>query len=108
MVDYSSDKLESSDIWKMPGGWFLEQLVDFPRLGQNFVGAQGFMEVEAVTSPSDFLVLLPELLTVDPQVEYFSQRLDFLLGSSSWREKGAFFTQKLGFSDLLFRKGTRL
>ena len=38
VVDYSSDRLESSDIWEVPGGSFLEQLVDIPRPGQDFVG----------------------------------------------------------------------
>ena len=67
----------------MPGESFMEQLVDFPRPGQEVLGSGSFMGVEAVTSPSDFLVLSLELLTVDPQVESFSQRLEILLGSSS-------------------------
>ena len=88
MVDYSSDRLESSDIWEMPGGSFLEQLVDFPRPGQAFVGAEIFMGMEAVTSPSDFLVFSPELLTADPLVKSFSQWPEVLLGSSSQRDSG--------------------
>ena len=32
-LDYSSDRLESSDIWEVPGGGLMEQLVDIPRLG---------------------------------------------------------------------------
>ena len=88
MVDYSSDRLESSDIWEVPGGSFLDQLVDIPRPGQDFVGAEVFMGVEAVTSLSDFLVLSPEQLTVDPLVKSISQRPKILLGSSSWRDSG--------------------
>ena len=95
--------MESTDIWEMPGGRFLEQLVDFPRPGQASVGAEGFMEVEAVMSPSDFLVLSPELLTTDPLVKSFSQRPEVLLGSTSRRDSGLFSNWKTGFpaSDFL-------
>ena len=105
MVDYSSDRLESSDIWEVPGGRCLEKLVDFPRLGQDFVGAEVFMEVEAVTSPSDFLVLLPELLTVSPLVKSFSQGPEVLLGSTSRRDLGLFSNWKIGFTASDFLDG---
>ena len=32
-VDYSSDRLESTDIWGMPGGGLMEQDGVSPRLG---------------------------------------------------------------------------
>ena len=83
----------------------MEQLVDFPSTGQEVLGSGSFMGVEAVTSPSDFLVLLPELITVDPQVESFSQRPEYLLGSPNWKEKGDFFTRKLGFSAPVIQEG---
>ena len=105
MVDYSSDRLERYDIWEMPGGIFLEQLVDFPRPGQDFVGDGVFMEVEAVTSPSDFLVLSLEHLVADPLVKYFSQRPEVLLGSSRRRDKGFFSNRQLGFSASAFLDG---
>ena len=35
LVDYSSDRLESTGIWEVPGGGFLEQLVEIPRLGKE-------------------------------------------------------------------------
>ena len=37
-VDYSSDRLESNDIWAVTGGGSLELLVETPRLG---LGDQG-------------------------------------------------------------------
>ena len=54
------------------------------------------MEVEAVTSPSDFLVLSPELLTAAPLVKSFSQRPKVLLGSSSRRDSDLFSNWKIG------------
>ena len=33
VVDYSSDRLESTDIWAVPGGGSLENMVEIPRLG---------------------------------------------------------------------------
>ena len=97
MVDYSSDRLESSDIWEVPGGSFLEQWVAFPRPGQDLVGSGVFMDVEAVTSPSDFLILSPEHLVADALVKSFSQRPEVLLGSSSRRDSGLFSNWKTGF-----------
>ena len=105
MVDYSSDRLESSDIWDVPGGSFLEQWVAFPRPGQDLVGSGVFMDVEAVTSPSDFLILSPEHLVADPLVKSFSQRLEVLVGSSNRRDTGLFSNQKLGSQASAFLDG---
>ena len=33
VVDYSSDRLESTNIWTVPGGGSLENMVEIPRLG---------------------------------------------------------------------------
>ena len=58
VVDYSSDPLESNDIWGVPGGGFLEQEVVFPRLGPDALALakSGPLDLEAVTFPSDFIV----------------------------------------------------
>ena len=58
VVDYSSDPLESTDIWGVPGGGFLEQEVDIPRLGPDAhaLDKSGLLDLEAVTYPSDFIV----------------------------------------------------
>lgn len=60
-VDYSSDQLEGSDIWEMPGGRYLEQLVDLPPMGTVDLSPGGFeSEQQGVAfSPSDFLSLSP-------------------------------------------------
>ena len=57
-VDYCSDPLESTDIWGVPGGGFMEQEVDIPRLGPDALALakSGPLVLEAVTSPSDFIV----------------------------------------------------
>ena len=57
-VDYSSDRLESYDIWDVPGGGVMEQVVDIPRLSQEVLDSASFMPLglESVTSLSDFLV----------------------------------------------------
>ena len=87
-LDYSSDRLESFDIWEVSGGGMMEQLVDIPRLGQDMVGSASLVPLglEAITSPSDFLVLSPKLLTTVTQEEYFTQWSEAWLGSSNWRE----------------------
>ena len=92
VVDYSSDRLESSDIWEVPGGGMMEQLVDIPILGQDVVGSESMVIVglETVSSPSDFLVLSLDLLTAVTQEESTIQRSDVWLGSSNWRESGIF------------------
>ena len=61
VVDYSSDRLESSDIWDVPGGGLEEQGVDIPRLVlEDLISASlGPSRLEVVTSPSDFLILSP-------------------------------------------------
>ena len=91
-LDYSSDRLESSDIWEVPGGGLMEQLMDIPRLGQDVVGSASLVTVglETVSSPSDFLVFSPDLLTAVSQVESPFQRSEDRLGSSNWRESGIF------------------
>ena len=84
-LDYSSDRLESSDIWEVPGGGMMEQLVDIPRLGQDVVGSASLVTLglETVSSPSDFLVFSPELLTAVTQEESTIQWSDVWLGSSN-------------------------
>ena len=61
VVDYSSDRLESSDIWAMPGGGLRSPGVDIPRLGQeDHVPARAEpLSLENVTSPLDFLIFSP-------------------------------------------------
>ena len=58
VVDYSSDRLESSDIWEVPGGGSMELLVGFPRPGQDELAPASLkpLGLEDVTSPSEFLV----------------------------------------------------
>ena len=61
VVDYSSDRLESSYIWEVPGGGLGAQGVVFPRLRQEeHVSARlGPLNLAEVTSPSEFLNLSP-------------------------------------------------
>ena len=94
-LDYSSDRLESSDIWEVPGGGMMEQLVDIPRLGQDVVESASLVTLglETVSSLSDFLVFSPELLTAVTQEESTIQWSDVWLGSSNWREAGILSSQ---------------
>ena len=108
MVDYSSDRLESSDIWDVPSGGVMEQVVDIPRLGQKVLESASFMPLglEGVTSPFDFLVFSPMVqLPVEPQVDPSSHLPDDLLGNSSWKEAGAPFSWNLGFPVSVFQVG---
>ena len=60
VVDYSSDRLESTDIWEVPGGGFLEHLVEIPRLGmEEQVPVNKPLGLEDFSSPSAFLVSSP-------------------------------------------------
>ena len=95
-LDYSSDRLESSDIWEVPGGGMMEQLVDIPRLGQDVVGLASLLTLglETVSSSSDFLVLSPDLLTAVTQEKTLFQRSEVRLGSSNWKETG-FFSSRI-------------
>ena len=95
VVDYSSDRLESSDIWDVPGGGLEAQGVDIPRLGpEDLVSASlGPSRLEVVTSPSDFLILSPvEQVPVDTQADSFSYMLADLLDSPRWWEVGVCFS----------------
>ena len=60
-VDYSSDRLESSDIWDVPGGGMMEQGVDIPIMGQEDLESACLvpLRLEDITSPPDFLVFSP-------------------------------------------------
>ena len=91
VVDYSSDRLESTDIWVVPGGGSLENMVEIPRLGLDVQVPVNFtpLGLEDFSSPSAFLVSLPvdhvpAISLVDP---YF-QWSDGLLGPSSWSDEG--------------------
>ena len=94
-VDYSSDRLESSDIWDVPGGGVMEQVVDIPRLSQEVLDSASFMSLglEGITSPSDFLVFSPVVqLPVDPHVDPSSHLPDDLLGTRAGRKPEHPFT----------------
>ena len=94
IVDYSSDRLESSDIWDVPCGGLEAQGVDIPRLGpEDLVSASlGPSRLEVVTSPSDFLILSPvEQVPVVSQVDSFSYLPEDLLDSPRWWEVGGCF-----------------
>ena len=106
VVDYSSDRLESSDIWGVPGGGLLEQGVDIPRLGpEDHVSANlGPLNLESVTSPSDFLISPVEQYPVDTQGDSFSYLPNDLLDSPSWQEVRV-FPNILGFSLPVFQEG---
>ena len=85
VVDYSSDRLESSDIWDVPGGGVMEQVANIPRLSQEVLYSASFVlsGLEDVTSPSKFLVFSPvEQLPVDPHVDSSSHLFDDVLGNS--------------------------
>ena len=106
-LDYSSDRLESSDIWEVPGGGMMEQLVDIPSLGQDVVGSASLVTLglETVSSSSDFLVFSPELLTAVSQEESFTQRSEVWLGSSNWREAGIFSSRIPEFQAAVSQEG---
>ena len=107
-VDYSSDRLESSDIWDVPGGGVMEQVVDIPRLSQEVLDSASFMPLglESIMSLSDFLVFSPVVqLPVEPHVDPSSHLPDDLLGNSSWKEVGAPFSRNLGFPASVFQVG---
>ena len=107
-VDYSSDRLESSDIWDVPGGGLMEQGVDIPRMGQEDLESTCLvpLRLEDVTSPPDFLVFSSvEQFPVESHADSFSQLPADLLGSPSWREAGVFFSRNLGFSTPGFQGG---
>ena len=108
IVDYSSDRLESSDIWDVPGGGMMEQGVDIPRMGQEVLDSASWvpLRLEDVTSPSEFLVSSSvEQLPVEPHVDSFTHLPVDLLGSPSWRDAGVFFSNNLGFSAPDFHGG---
>ena len=99
LVDYSSDHLEAQDVWGVPAGGLREVLEDFPRLGPEGTGSAGFGLERPVSdfSPSDFLSFSPHRLSPDESEGFNGPKVD-LLGNSSWREAGAFFSRNLGFS----------
>ena len=108
VVDYSSDRLESSDIWDVPGGGGMEQVADIPRLSQEVLDSASFMPLglEGVTSPSGFLVFSPVVqLSVDPHVDPSSHLPVDLLGNSSWKEARAPLSGNLGFPVSVFQVG---
>ena len=99
-VDYSSDRLERSDIWEVPSGGMIERRVDIPRLGQEEHDLASFLplRLEDVTSSSKFLVFSPvEQLPVDYKIDSLSHLPEDFLGSQSWREAGSFFPRNPGF-----------
>ena len=94
-VDYSSDRLESSDIWDVPSGGLEALGVEIPRLGlENHVSANlGSSRLEVVTSPSDFLILSPvEQVPVETQADTLSYLPAVLLDSLRWQEVGVYFS----------------
>ena len=106
VVDYSSDRLESSDIWEVPGGGLLEKEVDLPRLGpEEYVSAKsGSLNLEVVTSPSGFIISPRDQFPVDNQGDSFSYLPSDLLDSPCWREVGL-SPSNLGVSLPVFPEG---
>ena len=106
LVDYSSDHLEAQDVWGVPAGGLREVLEGFPRLGPEGTGTTGLGMERPVYdfSPSDFLAFSPPRLPPD-EFEVFSGLKVDLIGSSSWKEAGDFFSRNLGFSVSTLEEG---
>ena len=85
-------------MWGMPAGGLLEGLEVFPRLGPDGTGTTGGGEERPASdfSPSDFLSFSPQCNFSSVLEDFHGCQVD-LLGSSSWREAGDFFSQNLGF-----------
>lgn len=99
-VDYSSDQIEGSDIWGMPGGGDLEQLADLPLMGTVDLSPGGFESKQQGVdfSPSNFLSLSPTRpFFDDPHTKNFGNLSVDLPGSSSWSESNLFLSQNLEF-----------
>ena len=100
MVDYSSDRMDSTDIWAAPGGDLIEQMVDFPRMGQEVWGPARSepLGLDEVFSPSIFFASFP-LAPVPAELhgEVIVQQPEVLLELSRWPEDGSLLLQNLGF-----------
>ena len=93
LVDYSSDHLEAQDVWGVPAGGLREVLEGFPRLGPEGTGTTGLGMERPVYdfSPSYFLAFSPPRLSPDESEVFSGLKVD-LIGSSSWKEAGDFFS----------------
>ena len=99
LVDYSSDRLESTDIWEVTGGGSLEHLVEIPRVGLAEQDPVNFkpLGLEEFSFPSSFFVSSPVAHVTAASLEdpYF-QWTDGLLGPSSWSDEGVSLSQNVG------------
>ena len=106
MVDYSSDRMDSTDIWAAPGGSLIEQRVDFPRVGQEVWGPvrSETLGLDEGFSTSVLLACSP-LAPVSTELlgEVFIQQPEVLSELSWWPEDGSSLLRNLGF--LTFDQG---
>ena len=106
MVDYSSDRMDSTDIWAVPGGGLIKQRVDFPRVGQEVWGLARSepLGLDEGFSPS-FLSASSSLAPVSTELlgEVFIQQPEVLPELSRWPEDGSLLLRNLGF--LAFDQG---
>ena len=101
LVDYSSDRLESSDIWEVPGGGLIEQMVDFPCLGQGVLGPACLEPVglKDVSSPSALCARSASETVPVSHVKSSAHQIDAVFESSRRRGEGDFIARFLGSSD---------
>ena len=103
-VDYSSDRMESTDIWEVTGGGSLEHLVEIPRLGlDEQVPVNKPLGLEDFSSPFSFLVSSPVAHVL--AMESYFQWPDGVLGPSSWSDEGVSLSQNFGLSPSSFQRG---
>ena len=96
-VDYSSDRMESADIWEVTGGGSLEHLVEIPRSGlDEQVPVNKLLGLEDIPSPSVFPVSSP--VAQVPAVAPYFQWHEGFLGSSSWSDVGVSLSPNIGLA----------
>ena len=103
-VDYSSDRLEGTDIWEVSGGVSLDLLADFPRAGLDgaVTECNKPLGLETVYSPSEFYVSPPvDHASVEFLVDPLQQRSEGLLGPSVCPDAG----DLLGLSPSILQGG---